>query len=145
QGYHQISHGEKLKDVAHECWSRNSHQLVAIGVNCLNPKYVTSLLSDVNEEGRPHIPLIVYPNSGEVYSPKTGWTDPDNVPSVDSYVEEWLSLGVEYVGGCCRTNAKDISRMRAHVDRWLKEGTFTGPMGIISTNSSCNTNSVGCH
>ncbi|KAE8752420.1 hypothetical protein FOCC_FOCC000892 [Frankliniella occidentalis] len=128
EGYHQISHGEKLKDVAHECWSRNSHQLVAIGVNCLNPKYVTSLLSDVNEEGRPHIPLIVYPNSGEVYSPKTGWTDPDNVPSVDSYVEEWLSLGVEYVGGCCRTNAKDISRMRAHVDRWLKEGTFTGPM-----------------
>ncbi|XP_034230707.1 homocysteine S-methyltransferase-like isoform X2 [Thrips palmi] len=143
--YHQISHGELLRDVAHECWSRNSNQLVAVGVNCLNPKYVTSLFSRINEEGRPHIPLIVYPNSGEVYSPKTGWTDPDNVASVDSYVDEWLSLGVEYVGGCCRTNAEDIRRMRGHVDRWLKEGTFTGPMGIVSTNSSCITNSVGCH
>lgn len=143
--YREIAHGECLKDVAHECWSRNSNQLVAIGVNCLNPKYVTSLLSQINEEGRPHIPLIVYPNSGEVYTPKTGWTDPDQVPSVDSYVEEWLSLGVEYVGGCCRTNAKDIQRMRSRVDRWLKEGTFTGTMGIVSTNGSCIANSVGCH
>lgn len=64
---------------------------------------------------------------------------------MDSYVEEWLSLGVEYVGGCCRTNAEDIRRMRAHVDRWLKEGTASDPVGIVSTSTSCNSSSVGCH
>lgn len=73
------------------------------------------------------------------------WTDPDKVPSVDSYVEEWLSLGVEYVGGCCRTKAEDIKKMRGHIDRWLKEGTLTGPIGIVSTSNSCITSSVGCH
>ena len=73
------------------------------------------------------------------------WTEPDKVPSVDSYVEEWLSLGVEYVGGCCRTNAEDIRKMRAHMDRWLKEGTLTGPIEIVSSSNSCIASSVGCH
>lgn len=73
------------------------------------------------------------------------WTDPDKVASVDSYVKEWLSLGVEYVGGCCRINAADIKSMRGHVDQWLKEGTISDPLGIVSTNNSCNSNSVGCH
>lgn len=45
-----------------ECWKHSSDQLVAIGMNCLHPAFVTPLLKTVKDLD---IPWIVYPNSGE--------------------------------------------------------------------------------
>lgn len=66
-------HGENFQHAARKCWEMNPSQLVAVGVNCVSPKYVSSLLTGINKD-RPHnpVPLIVYPNSGESYDREKG-------------------------------------------------------------------------
>lgn len=71
QDQEHTSHGEKISEVAAKCWSLNSNQLVAIGVNCLHPSLVAPLLKSIHEE-LPRIPLIAYPNSGETYNAQLG-------------------------------------------------------------------------
>lgn len=112
-------HGENFQHAARRCWEINPSQLVAVGVNCVSPKYVSSLLTGINKD-RPHspVPLIVYPNSGERYDREKGWTDRDKCCPIENYVEEWLNLGVTYIGGCCRTYAADIVRIKEEVNKW---------------------------
>lgn len=112
-------HGERFQDAARKCWEINSSQLVAVGVNCLSPQYVSSLLNGINKDNKNNpIPLIVYPNSGESYDLGRGWFDRDKCCPVENYVQEWLNLGVKYIGGCCRTYADDITRIKKEVNKW---------------------------
>lgn len=68
-----ISHGEKFQNAALKCWEINPSQLVAVGVNCVNPKFVSSLLCNVNTNTLNNpVPLIVYANSGETYDAQKG-------------------------------------------------------------------------
>ncbi|XP_072936970.1 homocysteine S-methyltransferase-like [Epargyreus clarus] len=120
-----IAHGECFQKVAKKCWEANPDQLVAIGVNCCAPSYISNLLKGFNDD-RPHdpIPLIVYPNSGEKYNPQIGWIDRDKCEAVEVYIQEWLDLGVRYVGGCCRTYAADVTRIRNQVNCWRDRWRF---------------------
>ncbi|XP_013134018.1 PREDICTED: homocysteine S-methyltransferase 2-like [Papilio polytes] len=120
-----IAHGESFQKVAKKCWEANPDQLVAVGVNCCAPSYVSTLLKGINDD-RPHdpIPLIVYPNSGEKYNPQIGWIDRDKCEAVEVFIQEWLDLGVRYVGGCCRTYATDVSRIRNQVHCWRDRRRF---------------------
>lgn len=46
---------------------------MALGVNCIGPKYVDSLFKGLNEDREDNpVPLIVYPNSGENYNLELG-------------------------------------------------------------------------
>lgn len=74
QDNQSIAHGESFQKVAKKCWDLNPDQLVAIGVNCCAPSYVSKLLKGINDD-RPDapMPLIVYPNSGEKYNPQIGY------------------------------------------------------------------------
>ncbi|KAI5641487.1 homocysteine s-methyltransferase domain-containing protein [Phthorimaea operculella] len=120
-----IAHGESFQKVAKKCWESNPEQLVAVGVNCCAPSYVANLMKGFNDD-RPHdpIPLIVYPNSGEKYNPQIGWIDRDKCEAVEVFIQEWLDLGVRYVGGCCRTYAADVSRIRNQVHCWRDRKRF---------------------
>lgn len=92
-------------------------QIIAIGVNCLAPKDVTPLLKGINKEGASElIPLIAYPNSGEIYSPTEGWIKDESCASFESFIAEWLKLGVQYLGGCCRMYAKNIKSIRQEIN-----------------------------
>lgn len=73
QDNQSIAHGESFQKVATKCWESNPDQLVAIGVNCCAPSFITDLIKGINDD-RPEdpIPLIVYPNSGEKYNPQIG-------------------------------------------------------------------------
>lgn len=110
-----IVDGSSFQEVALECYNTAlPGQVVAIGVNCIAPKYVTPLLRGINQRGTiDFIPLIAYPNNGEVYTPKTGWikndSDRDNFLQ---YISEWYELGVRYLGGCCRMYAENIKSIR---------------------------------
>jgi homocysteine S-methyltransferase len=66
------------------------------------------------------IPLIVYPNSGEVYDVSTGWTGIAACQPLESYIPEWLELGAKFIGGCCRTYAHDIKRIKEAVEEFQK-------------------------
>lgn len=116
------SHGEKFEDVVSKCWKINPSQTVAIGINCTNPEFISSLICNINSNrSKDKIPLIVYPNRGEIYDVEKGWTEAEKCKPLESYVPEWLNLGVVYIGGCCRTQASDIEKIKAAVKKWTLE------------------------
>lgn len=114
--------GSEFKDVALNCW-RNAQpdQLVAIGINCVDPRCVTQYLKSLKQSEGKHMPLIVYPNSGEVYVPDEGWTGDDARVEIEKYVHEWLDHGVQFIGGCCRVSALEIAKVRGQVETWRSQ------------------------
>ncbi|MDX1665944.1 MAG: homocysteine S-methyltransferase [Saprospiraceae bacterium] len=87
-----------------------SSQIVAAGLNCTPPGYVTSLLNSVPETVRP---LLAYPNSGEIWDAENRCWQPDPrsaSPAKDAV--NWYEAGARIIGGCCRTAPRDIEAMR---------------------------------
>ena len=35
---------------------------------------------------------------------------------MEDYIAEWIRLGAGFIGGCCRTNANDIRKIKEEVD-----------------------------
>uniref|UniRef100_A0A1L8E2J7 Putative cysteine s-methyltransferase n=1 Tax=Nyssomyia neivai TaxID=330878 RepID=A0A1L8E2J7_9DIPT len=114
-----IAHGENFAETCREIWAKakDCSNILAIGTNCVNPRIVTPLFKSLNG-GYPEvekIPLVVYPNSGEVYTVKDGWTGKEDCQPLENYAGEWISLGAKIIGGCCRTYARDIQRIKKFV------------------------------
>lgn len=117
----RTARGENFAETATYIWNKAkdlmNDNLVAVGVNCVHPEFVTPLFKSVNEK-RPikeRIPLIVYPNSGEVYSVESGWQGKEHCVPLEHYVPQWAELGARFIGGCCRTYARDIKRIKQAV------------------------------
>lgn len=89
-------------------------QVTAVGVNCTPPMYMQEIIKKMKTATDK--PVIVYPNSGEVYDPvKKIWngTGEDGVFAAAS--RSWYDSGAALIGGCCRTTPADI----AEVYRWV--------------------------
>jgi len=101
-----VSHGEPFEECA--ALADGSEQIVAVGINCTPPQYVSALLETA---ATVRTPLIVYPNSGE------HWIANENRWSGEECsgfpVSDWYALGARIVGGCCRTGPDDIRELRA--------------------------------
>jgi len=114
-----LADGSNFQEIAMRCY-RNAlpGQILAIGINCIAPRHVTSILKSINlsNDLDDFIPLVVYPNSGEKYTVSEGWRKEGEALSLYEFIDEWLNLGVRYIGGCCRTYAKDIKRIRYIID-----------------------------
>ena len=83
-------------------------KVFAIGVNCTAPQYISGLIRALKESpGSKRI--VVYPNSGEVYLPESkswkGLADPDVFAEM---AKEWIELGSDIIGGCCRIGPEHI-------------------------------------
>jgi homocysteine S-methyltransferase len=87
-------------------------QVVAVGVNCTAPQYITPLLRRMR--GSTDRPLVIYPNSGEIYdaSSKQWSADGGARPSLGQRAREWQREGARLIGGCCRTGPEDIRGVR---------------------------------
>ncbi|XP_062142074.1 homocysteine S-methyltransferase [Drosophila sulfurigaster albostrigata] len=110
-----LAHGEEFAEAATAVWEilrerKAQDKCLAIGVNCVHPKFVTPLFKSLNGDrtAEEQIPLVVYPNSGEVYDVATGWQGREHCVPLAKYVPEWAQLGAKIIGGCCRTYARDI-------------------------------------
>lgn len=117
----ELAHGENFAESCLDLWRNkvlHKDNLMAIGVNCLHPKNVTPLFQSLNgnRPAEDRIPLIVYPNSEEVYEVATGWSGKEDCAPLENYVPEWIGLGAKFIGGCCRTYARDIKRIKAKVE-----------------------------
>lgn len=86
-------------------------QVAAIGINCTAPDYVASLIRRMREGTEK--PIVVYPNTGEVYDGKTKTWHGNGVSYTD-YVKDWHRAGATLIGGCCRTSPKDIRAIAAY-------------------------------
>lgn len=83
-------------------------QVVAVGVNCTAPQFITPLLRRMRAST--DRPLAIYPNSGEIYdaSSKHWSTGGSGGPSLGDRAMEWQREGARLIGGCCRTGPDDI-------------------------------------
>ena len=100
-----ICHGEKFEDCVRLV--SQSPQVVAAGINCTSPKFVSSLIREAKKATDK--PILVYPNSGETYNASSN--DWDGKPVCDSFADqakEWYEVGARGIGGCCRTTPNDI-------------------------------------
>jgi len=113
-----LNDGSKIIDALKICSSTNN--LFALGVNCTAPKYISSIVKKI----RPLVQakkIIIYPNSGEIYLPESkswkGISDPDIFQKMAS---EWLDLGVDIIGGCCRIGPDHITKLSQSLGNYTK-------------------------
>ena len=107
--------GERINDgtTIKKCASlfENCDQVIAIGVNCTAPKYISSLIKQV-KLGAPGKLVIVYPNSGELYdTEKRSWIagNDSGINGFDS--ARWYEEGARLMGGCCRIGPRQINEL----------------------------------
>jgi homocysteine S-methyltransferase len=103
-----------------EILSEGRPHLRMIGVNCTQPKYVSSLLRSIKENT--DLPVGVYPNSGEIYDPaeKTWSKDAEEKMSFGEYSFKWMTEGAAAVGGCCTTTDRHIRMVKEARDRFCR-------------------------
>lgn len=83
-------------------------KVFAIGVNCTAPQYISGLIRAIKESpGSKRI--VVYPNSGEVYLPESkSWNGLSDPHVFAEMAKEWIELGADIIGGCCRIGPQHI-------------------------------------
>jgi homocysteine S-methyltransferase len=89
--------------------ARDVAEVVAVGVNCVDPADVPQLLAlAAAASGKPG---VAYPNRGETWdAEQRRWTGPGRFRPAD--VIGWVAAGARLVGGCCRVGPADIATMR---------------------------------
>lgn len=106
----QINDGTPITEAA--ILFKNHTTIFAIGVNCTAPKYISNLIQQIKANcGNKKI--LVYPNSGEVYDAQTKTWNGNSDPKIFfSMSKEWLRLGADIIGGCCRIGPKHIQSLK---------------------------------
>ncbi len=106
----RISDGTPLAECAE--LFKDCEQIVGIGANCTAPRYISSLITQVNQSA-PAKPVVVYPNSGEGYNvDDKSWVASSDMTNFETIAPEWFNLGARLLGGCCRTSPSQIAAMR---------------------------------
>ncbi len=83
--------------------------LVAIGVNCTDPRFVSSLLGEARSETG--LPFVVYPNHGRAWDAVAKCWIGDGDDQVAARAGEWVALGARLIGGCCGVGADGVRRL----------------------------------
>lgn len=99
-----LADGTPLNFVAEKL--KNS-KIQAIGANCFQLHRASAVISALRNAF--NLPLIIYPNSGEVYDAVSKvWNDPEHTSLRAWDIGDWVKNGVRVIGGCCRTGPEQI-------------------------------------
>lgn len=122
-----LADGSVFQEVAVRCYRALPSQILAVGVNCVDPKYITPLLEGINRSASSEgfIPLVVYPNRGGSCSETGDWIAVPDDHSLNLPISEWLDMGVRYIGGCCKIFAEDVKAIRSEVNQYCAKITTT--------------------
>ncbi|EKX38202.1 hypothetical protein GUITHDRAFT_115747 [Guillardia theta CCMP2712] len=115
-----LSSGEPVDDFVRLVAARSpaTRQLVAVGVNCLHPRYVEKILERMKVGSK--LALVVYANKGEEWDAEEKRWMPGTATEDDEYcrmAEMWRSMGANMIGGCCRTSVDTIRMLRQKLVR----------------------------
>ena len=103
-----VGHGEEFRECARALDA--VPQVVAVGVNCTPPQYVTSLIREARNVTLKT--LVIYPNAGRQWDAVgRQWLGPESRGVIEDQVKEWQSAGAQWIGGCCGTTPEDIRRI----------------------------------
>ncbi|PIA63598.1 hypothetical protein AQUCO_00201148v1 [Aquilegia coerulea] len=86
-----------------------SDKVNAVGINCTPPHFIENLISNFRE--LTDKPIVVYPNSGEVWDGKDKRWLPSKCfghETFELYATRWRDAGAKLIGGCCRTTPSTI-------------------------------------
>lgn len=84
--------------------------VVAVGVNCTKPEFVTSLLRQLAT--KTSLPLVVYPNAGRVWDGlNMCWIGEGHDKLPKQIVSEWFKAGAKLIGGCCGLGPDAITQL----------------------------------
>lgn len=87
-------------------------QLVALGVNCTDPRWVEGLLQQAATVTAK--PLLAYPNSGEQWDAvHKCWHGDASCMDFVTAARGWRQAGARLIGGCCRTGPAHIAALQA--------------------------------
>ena len=118
-------HGESIEKcveyVNQDRFNPSLFEIFAVGANCISPSIVPILIENIHTHLRKDISIILYPNSGEIYDNLTkSWSIPqggldwlydrDFIP----FIKKWSENHPErklVIGGCCRTNPRNIKKL----------------------------------
>lgn len=110
-----ISDGTPLEQVA--ALLGGEPRVAAVGVNCVPLELVTPALGTLQRAT--DVPLVTYPNSGEIYDAVTKtWSPAAGVQGTGSLAgnaADWAAKGARLIGGCCRTTPRDIEGLAANM------------------------------
>ncbi len=89
----------------------NHDNVFAIGINCTAPEYISGLIKRITILSADK-KVLVYPNSGELYDAQTKtWCTTSEPASFSQLAQEWISLGADIIGGCCRIGPTHIQSL----------------------------------
>jgi S-methylmethionine-dependent homocysteine/selenocysteine methylase len=103
--------GEKITDAVAAI--AGLPNLVAVGVNCVNPEFVADIAERI--KSLTDVEIIAYPNRGGTWDSANGVWLGNKPREFASWLPEWQAAGVTWVGGCCGTDSVDISTLSAAV------------------------------
>jgi len=113
-----VSHGELVADCA--ALVSALPQTLAIGVNCVPPKWVPALIGELRKGS--DRPILVYPNSGEGWDAAARcWTGKSEPEEFGTMTAEWFRAGAEIVGGCCRTRPAHIAEVARAAEKVVRD------------------------
>ena len=114
--------GSSMEDVANLVKSlgdKINPNLLLLGIYCVSFNHSADIMESIHKQ-LPDMPLIAYPNSGEVYDTvKKIWL-PNSHPTFtwDAVVKRYIDAGARIIGGCCRTSPKDIKEISDAVKKY---------------------------
>ena len=104
-----ISDGTPIEDAVAEAVA--SLQVIAVGVNCLEPSLVTPLLA--RAAAVTARPLVAYPNDGRVWDAGARRWRGSSSAFGPELLMRWRDLGARLIGGCCGVRPAAIERIAA--------------------------------
>lgn len=108
------SAGQPIEDAVAAAVS--APNIMAVGVNCTDPRHVTGLLHRMR--AATSLPIVIYPNAGGSWNPADGsWDDSARGPFAPALVEVWHQAGATAIGGCCGTDAAVIAALADQLSR----------------------------
>ncbi|KAM3418687.1 Homocysteine S-methyltransferase [Cercospora zeina] len=122
-----LADGTPLRNVV-DVVQQYSRQIVAFGINCVPMAISAETLGHIHK--MTEMPLVAYPNSGEVYEAVSNtWhgqraediLDTDDRPAalakLSAELDSWTANGARLIGGCCRTGPTYVRAVRNHLER----------------------------
>jgi homocysteine S-methyltransferase len=104
------AHGEPLGDCARLLDAEPA--VVAIGVNCTAPRFVTPLVRELRAATAK--PLVAYPNRGQQWdAARRAWSGSPATEDWGTLSRQWHAAGARWLGGCCGTTPADIASLKA--------------------------------
>jgi homocysteine S-methyltransferase len=104
-----LADGSRLENAVSLC--HEGEGLAAVGINCTAPELLPLHIQEARKATDK--PILVYPNSGEVYdAEKKHWTAEPSSVSWQDIPKDWVEAGCSGVGGCCRVGPDTIRALR---------------------------------